>query len=182
MWTDLSEDIAMGSQILVGSRRTDHSHDHDGIRLDDRVADIPSVAFAARRSRPGRPQVFGDLGGRRSPPFDWRRSQRHSQLRNPARSRTRHRAARAITNNGYVPKPIATVPADVEYVQSFHTEKTRPTTCVFPEITLQGAGTHRASGRQAQADRATMRETARNYASFVALVLGLILIKSVHTA
>jgi len=40
----------------------------------------------------------------------------------------------AITNKGYVPKPIATVPADVEYVQSFHTRKRTRRPAYFPKL------------------------------------------------
>ena len=55
----------------------------------------------------------------------------------------------------------------------------------FFRNTLQGTGTHRTSGRQAQTlQRIALRceKTAQNYGSFIALALGFILIKSVHTA
>jgi hypothetical protein len=53
------------------------------------------------------------------------------------------------------------------------------------DLAAKGTGTHRTSGRQAQtlqAYRTPMQEDAQNYGSFVALALGFILIKSVHTA
>src|SRR4029077_2083388 len=43
----------------VGLWRTDHAHDHDGRRLDDRFAGIPGFALAARRQRPERSEVPG---------------------------------------------------------------------------------------------------------------------------
>jgi Transposase DDE domain len=56
----------------------------------------------------------------------------------------------------------------------------------FPKILYKARVQHRAGGRQAQALQThctTMRKkTAQNYGSFVALALGLILVKSVYTA
>ena len=81
-------------------------------------------------------------------------------------------------------KPIAMAPANAAFVRSSQQIKRDRWTGILSENTLQGAGTHRAGRRQTQALQTLAlrcEKTAQNYASFVALALGFILIKSVHT-
>ena len=84
-----------------------------------------------------------------------------------------------------MPKPIAMAPANAASVRSSHTKSNaidRP--AFFPKILYQArARIEQAVGKLKRFKRIALRceKTAQNYASFVALALGFISIKSVHT-
>ena len=83
------------------------------------------------------------------------------------------------------PNPIATAPASAAFVRSSRIARLQPTDPLSSRKSSTKRGAHRAGRRQTQAlqaHRPSLREDWRNYGSFVALALGLILIKSVHTA
>ena len=120
-------------------------------------------------------------------PSDRRRSQRQSQLRDAPRHRSRHHAARRDRRQGLrCQGKSRSVRADAASVRSSRTSQTQPTEpAFFPKILYKArARIEQAVGKLKRFKRIALRceKTARNYASFVALALGFILIKSVHTA
>ena len=116
---------------------------------------------------------------------------RAAQLRTPARHRTRYFAAQPPSPTKVTtPNPIATAPASRGICPVIPHRATAPTVpAFFPKILYKAAGERISSRPSASPQlkrfkRIALRceKTARNYGSFVALALGLILIKSVHTA
>ena len=190
MWTDLSEDIAMGSQI---SFSVTHSWSVQGgptiltTMTESDWTIVLQISRAPRSRRgdqgPGRPQAFGDLGGRRWPPR--LTGGEASDIRNfeilldlgpdiapRGRSRTKdtfqsqsRRCPQTWNMSSHSIRENA--PDDLRISRNYSTRHRH----AFSKGSASSSGS-----------RYYARETARNYASFVALVLGLILIKSVHTA
>jgi transposase len=80
-----------------------------------------------------------------------------------------------------MPKPIAMAPANAASVRSSHTNQTRSIDRLL--LYQARARIEQAVGKLKRFKRIALRceKTAQNYASFVALALGFILIKSVHT-
>jgi transposase len=84
-----------------------------------------------------------------------------------------------------MPKPIAMAPANAASVRSSHTNQTRSIDRhSFRKYSYKArARIEQAVGKLKRFKRIALRceKTAQNYASFGALALGFILIKSVHT-
>ena len=115
-------------------------------------------------------------------PSDQGRSQRQPQLRTPARHRTRYVAARRHHRQKYDAKTNRDGAASATLSGHTASRDCNRQTRFLPENPLQSASAHRADHRQTQAlqaHRPSLREDCAQLRSFVALALGIILIKSV---
>ena len=84
-----------------------------------------------------------------------------------------------------IPNQIATLRANAEYAPRSRIANTKDIPAFFPKVLYKGrARIEQAVGKLKRFKRIALRceKTARNYGSLVALALGFILIKSVHTA
>ena len=130
-----------------------------------------------------------DLTGGRS---DWRRSVRRASLRNPARYRARHSAARRHLSTKATPaRPIGTPRERAASLPSFPTRPTkREQASLLRTHPLQSplfkarARIEQGVGRLKRFKRVALRceKTARNFRSIVSFAAGRCLIKFVHTA
>ena len=189
MWTDLAKYRVEGfpnhffsDSWAVGFWRTDHAHGHDGRGLDDCIAGVRGIAVAARRGDKGRNDrkflealhyfVVHNITWRALP-----EKFGHGPDLNP-------RAA--LGDKGYDSKSNRDAARQRGICPAIpYRSNTKDMPAFFPKTLYKArARIEQAVGKLKRFERIALRceKTAQNYGSFVALALGFILIKSVHTA